>query len=160
MRESVAITLKLADEGSTEQLGRDLAMNLPAELAGWSVLLSGDLGTGKSTMARAVLRALGHTGPVPSPTYTLIEPYDIDGRSIYHVDLYRISNTEELDYLGFDDLQDGLLLIEWPERAAGLAKRADLLIELDIDGQGRVAVLTPRTERAADLLQRMAPGVS
>jgi tRNA threonylcarbamoyladenosine biosynthesis protein TsaE len=160
LRESVTTALKLADEAATMQLGSALAKHLPTILAGWSVLLSGDLGAGKSTIARAVLRALGHNGPVPSPTYTLVEPYDIAGRIIYHVDLYRISSTEELDYLGFDDLHDGLLLVEWPERADGLCERADLFIKLDIDGEGRVAELTPGSERGAGLMQRMALDIS
>jgi tRNA threonylcarbamoyladenosine biosynthesis protein TsaE len=94
---------------------------------------------------------------VPSPTYTLVEPYTIGAMIIYHIDLYRIDSAEELHHLGFGDLTDGLLLIEWPEHAAGLMERADLLIELDIEGAGRVAELRALRERAADMVEQIRP---
>ncbi len=90
----------LADEAATAALGRQFLSVLPEDLAGWTVLLSGELGAGKSTFARALIKAAGHSGPVPSPTYTLVEPYQLSRGSIYHIDLYRISSEEELRYLG------------------------------------------------------------
>ena len=118
-------------------LGRELFRALPGDVAGWTILLQGELGSGKSTLARAMLRESGHSGAVPSPTYTLIEPYELPGLSVYHIDLYRIADEEELDYLGWSDLEDGLRLIEWPERVPGLAANADVLIGLAYEGAGR-----------------------
>jgi len=108
---------------TTEALGSRLAALLPANPAGWMLLLEGELGSGKSTLARAMLRKFGYAGPVPSPTYTLVEPYQFDEFIVYHVDLYRISDTDELQFLGWPELRDGLLLVEWPERVEGLAGR-------------------------------------
>jgi tRNA threonylcarbamoyladenosine biosynthesis protein TsaE len=144
-------SLDLPDVAATEALGRRLAAALPLNTSGWMILLEGDLGTGKSTLARALLRGLGFDGTVPSPTYTLVEPYDIHGRVVYHVDLYRISGESELPFLGWTDLTHGLMLIEWPERVPGLRDRADVSIRLDVDGSGRKACIRLLSERAAGL---------
>ena len=151
MRESLAQALELADAGATEALGKQLARLLPADPAGWTILLEGDLGAGKSTLARAMLREFGHAGPVPSPTYTLVEPYQFAGFVVYHVDLYRIVDTEELEFLGWPELREGLLLVEWPERVKGLAEQADICIRLDIDGDGRIAAITGLSPRGVEL---------
>ncbi len=142
----------LPDAAATEALGRALAGRLPADTRGWIVALEGELGAGKSTLARALLRALGHTGPVPSPTYTLVEPYEIAGRTVYHVDLYRLAGPDELAYLGWSDLDDGLLLVEWPERVPALARRADLVVRLRHADGARTAELAARAPRARRLL--------
>jgi len=155
LAESLTRSVNLADADATAALGRRLVAALPAEPRGWLILLQGELGSGKSTLARAILRALGHRGAVPSPTYTLVEPYEFPGFSVYHVDLYRVSDPEELEYLGWADLEDGLRLIEWPERAPGLEARADLLISLRYAGTGRLAELTGLTDRGAGLLSRI-----
>ena len=97
----------LPDEGATEALAERLAAALPGQTAGLTLLLRGDLGAGKSTFARALIRSLGHSGPVPSPTYTLVEPYDLPGGMVYHVDLYRVSSEDELRYLGWTELDEG-----------------------------------------------------
>lgn len=141
----------LPDAAATEDLGRRLALALPADTSGWMILLEGDLGAGKSTLARALLRGLGFAGTVPSPTYTLVEPYEIKGRVVYHVDLYRISGEGDLPFLGWTDLREGLMLIEWPERAPGLGDQADLSIALDFDGDGRQACIRLLSERASKL---------
>lgn len=127
----------LPDVEATDALAAELHARLPASRGGWTVLLEGDLGAGKSTFARALIRAMGHEGAVPSPTYTLVEPYDIGGNIVYHVDLYRVSDEEELRYLGWTELEDGLRLVEWPDRAPELARRADLRIHLSYSGTGR-----------------------
>jgi tRNA threonylcarbamoyladenosine biosynthesis protein TsaE len=149
------MTLKLADELATATLAARLLEAMPDELAGWTVLLSGELGTGKSTFARALIRSLGHTGPVPSPTYTLVEPYELPAVDVYHVDLYRVSEEEELRYLGWQELENGLRLVEWPERAPGLRRAADILIELTYDGRGRAAAITGLSPRGQTVAERL-----
>lgn len=145
----------LADEAATIDFGRRFLERLPADLAGWTVLLGGELGAGKSTFARALIRAAGHTGPVPSPTYTLVEPYTLSRGMIYHVDLYRISSEDELRYLGWDELDDGFRLVEWPERAPGLAAQADVALALAYQGNGRSARLTGLSERGSLLVDTL-----
>ena len=153
------LVLDLPDSAATVRLGRALADELPIDVAGWTILLNGDLGAGKSTLARAFLHARGHSGPVPSPTYTLVEPYDLPGLSVYHIDLYRITSAEELPFLGFDELGSGLRLVEWPDRAPGLAEVADLDILLDYDGKGRTARLKALSERGGQWLAVAGPGL-
>ena len=148
--------LSLADPDATEALGRRLSNALPGDVAGWTILLKGELGSGKSTLARAMLRAMGHPGAVPSPTYTLVEPYELSDRNVYHIDLYRISDQEELDYLGWSDLEDGLRIIEWPERVPSLTSQADVLIELAYDGPGRAASLSACSDRGSEFLASLA----
>lgn len=108
-----------------------------------TIYLQGDLGAGKTTFCRAFIQALGHVGSVKSPTYTLVEPYHLDGVSIYHCDLYRLAGGEELELLGFRDFlnENSLLLIEWPEKAEGYLPKADILIELSHAGEERELVI-------------------
>ena len=147
------LELSLPDEAATGRLATAVAAALPTDITGWSLLLQGELGAGKSTFARAMIRHLGHEGPVPSPTYTLVEPYDLPRGVLYHVDLYRVSDAEELDYLGWSDWQDALLLLEWPERAMQVRDNADLLVALDYEGRGRMARLSALSGRAAVLVE-------
>lgn len=144
--------MNLPDTAATERLGAALADRLPDDVSGWTLLLAGDLGAGKSTLARAMLRELGQTGPIPSPTYTLVEPYALGQRVIYHIDLYRIADVEELHFLGVDELADGLQLIEWPERVPMLADTADVRVELRVAGDGRHAQLHGLSERGRALI--------
>lgn len=148
--------LDLPDEPATIALAARLAAKLPDDLSGWTILLEGELGAGKSTFARALLRALGHEGPVPSPTYTLVEPYPLPGKVIYHVDLYRVASEEELRYLGWSDLEDGCRLVEWPDRAPGLLSRADLRISLEYQGAGRRATLLGLSPRGTELVTSLS----
>jgi tRNA threonylcarbamoyladenosine biosynthesis protein TsaE len=141
----------LRDEEATIAFGREMLERLPADLAGWTILLNGELGAGKSTFARAFIRAAGHAGAVPSPTYTLVEPYSLSRGNIYHVDLYRVADEEELRYLGWNELDDGCRIVEWPDRAPGLLAQADLSITLSYEGEGRNVEVTPLSNRAADL---------
>ena len=146
------MNLFLADEAATIEFAGQLLRRLPEKLAGWTLLLSGELGSGKSTFARAIISAAGHDGPVPSPTYTLVEPYSLPRAQIYHVDLYRVSDEEELRYLGWNELDDGFRMVEWPNRAPGLSAQADLELTLTYEGDGRRAELTGLSARGQALL--------
>src|SRR5690348_12314748 len=127
--------LFLRDSAATEAAGAALGKRLPAEdLVIW---LQGDLGAGKTTLVRGLLHALGHAGRVPSPTYTLVEPYSLRQREIKHLDLYRIADPEELAFLGIRDM-GGILLIEWPERGSHFLPPPDLVCRLDTAAPGRV----------------------
>ncbi len=146
----------LADESATAALASRFAAALPEDTAGWTILLEGELGAGKSTFVRAMLRSLGHEGSVPSPTYTLVEPYTISGREIYHIDLYRVNSEEELYFLGWSDSADGLRMVEWPDRAPGLTAGGDIRIRLAYghaaDESGRRIEIEALSRRADDAL--------
>lgn len=147
---------ELPDEAATRRLAGLLARALPERPRGWMILLKGELGSGKSTLAREMLRALGHVGHVPSPTYTLVEPYEFPEFVAYHIDLYRIVSESELEFLGWSDLDVGLRLIEWPERAPGLFAQADLQLGLRYEGEGRAVELTGISRRGAELVAGLA----
>jgi len=148
----------LEDEAATIAFGGELLDALPEDLAGWTLLLTGELGAGKSTLARAFIRAAGHAGAVPSPTYTLVEPYNLPRGNIYHVDLYRVSDEEELRYLGWNELDNGCRIVEWPDRAPGLVEQADLSITLSYEGKGRMIEVRPLTPRASTLCRDALQG--
>jgi len=149
------LELELADPACTEQLGQALA---ELDLAPAVIYLSGELGAGKTTLSRGFIQARGHRGAVKSPTYTLIEPYDLSGGPVFHLDLYRLNDAAELDYLGLDDLlaRDGVYLIEWPERASGGLPPADLTIQLVHRNGARRAHLSAHNPRAAGWLMAIA----
>lgn len=131
------VTLALADAAATEALAARLAAHLPTRAV---VYLHGDLGAGKSTFARAMLRALGVAGTIRSPTYTLVEPYALPGGGqALHLDLYRIGDPGELEFLGLDEESACLWLVEWPERGAGALPAPDLRVQLAVAGEGRRA---------------------
>ena len=144
----------LPDAASTDALGAVLAHTQPAQAI---VHLHGDLGAGKSTLARAWLRALGVGGAIRSPTYTLVEHYPLaGGGKALHLDLYRISGAGELEFLALDDAGATLWLVEWPERAAGALPDADLRVELAVDGDGRTVRLVGTTPTGIDWLGRVS----
>ena len=143
MTHTPCLVIDLPIASSTDGLGRALAAVLPAQCV---VHLRGELGAGKSSLARALLRALGVTGSIKSPTYSLVERYPLaDGREAVHLDLYRIRDPGELDYLGLDDLagRDVLWLVEWPERGGAALPRPDLEVRLEPAPKGRIATLRP-----------------
>jgi tRNA threonylcarbamoyladenosine biosynthesis protein TsaE len=142
------ITLKLADEQATLKLGADFARSL---IAGVNVYLHGDLGAGKTTLVRGALNGLGFFGKVKSPTYTLVEPYQVQINkkmsNVYHFDLYRFMDEEEWDAAGFRDYfnQHSICLIEWPDKAGSLIPQADIDVYLELSGEGRIARLIGNT---------------
>jgi tRNA threonylcarbamoyladenosine biosynthesis protein TsaE len=164
--------IALADADATEALAQALARTAPASaVAPVVVFLHGDLGAGKSTLARAWLRALGVHGAIRSPTYTLVERYQLSEfdrppknaqfspREAVHLDLYRIGSGSELEFLGLDDIPASLWLVEWPERGQGELPAADLHIRLALaegDGDGRVCGLDAGTETGQAWLEGLA----
>ena len=145
--------LFLPDTDATEALGQALARTRPAVAV---VHLHGDLGAGKSTLARALLRALGVAGAIRSPTYTLVERYPVEGGEAWHLDLYRIGDAWELEFLGLDECAAVLWLVEWPERGGAALPRADLQVDLSVEGNGRAARLVAASPQGQQWLERVA----
>lgn len=127
----------LADSLATEQFGAKLFSVLPEKAL---IFLHGDLGAGKTTLVRGFLRAAGVSGAIKSPTYALIEEYDISERKIFHFDLYRLAEPDELEWIGIDDYfnQNALCFIEWSSKGAGVLPEADIVISLTSQDNGRV----------------------
>jgi tRNA threonylcarbamoyladenosine biosynthesis protein TsaE len=150
--QSDELTLTLEDVAATERLGAVLAGILPD---GMVIFLQGDLGAGKTSLVRGALRALGHQGAVKSPTYTLLEEYSLAGKDINHFDLYRLTDPEELDLIGIRDYFNGKAscFVEWPQRGLGCLPREDLRIQISLDGNGRVARITSRSESGMKVLK-------
>lgn len=136
------LRIDLPDAQATAELGARLADWVRAR-SGGLVYLYGDLGAGKTALVRGLLRGLGIAGTVRSPTYTLVEPYEVEGRQLFHVDLYRLAAPEELYALGFDEAPptQAWWWVEWPQRAAGVLPPADACIRLEPSGEGRVAIV-------------------
>ena len=147
------IAIDLPDEAATIFLARRLA---PAVRGGGVIYLRGELGAGKTTFARALLRELGAGERIKSPTYSLLERYAFDGHKAFHLDLYRIAAPSELEWLGLDELAapNALVLIEWPERGADALPAADLEICLEHANAGRAARFESRSERGAGWLEQ------
>jgi len=125
------------------------------------VFLHGELGAGKTTLVRGWLHALGHRGKVKSPTYTLVEPYELDVGRIYHLDLYRLTDVAEMEYLGVREMlaEDALLLIEWPQHGAGWLPQADLLIDIAHCGPSRQVCLSSPNRQKQTVIAAAAQGL-
>ena len=147
----------LADVEATRELGCMLAETLVETSHGVVISLSGELGAGKTELVRATIQALGHEGPVVSPSYTLIEPYQLYHRTARHMDLYRLGDPEELEYLGIRDIEaTDLVFIEWAERGVGYLPQIDLELTLDYEDTARRFQARATTQRGTALLDRLA----
>ena len=170
-RQTQSLTLELINETAMLQFGNRIAVAIsrgfeyaldnnsllkvaePALL----IALQGDLGAGKTTLSRGLLIGLGHVGAVKSPTYTLVEPYDLAMGQVCHFDFYRLQDPEELEYMGFRDylVESRLCLIEWPERGVGFLPEADILIEIAQLDEGRKVTLSGQSEQAKKIISQL-----
>ncbi|MEO1890018.1 MAG: tRNA (adenosine(37)-N6)-threonylcarbamoyltransferase complex ATPase subunit type 1 TsaE [Cycloclasticus sp.] len=135
----------IKDEQAMLAAGKELVAQLSP---GMLVFLQGDLGAGKTTLVRGVLNAMGHKGSVKSPTYNLVEPYTINGQTVFHFDLYRLMDAEELEYMGIRDYlnEQSICFVEWPDNGKGLLPNPDVLIEIIINGDQRKLLIShPKT---------------
>jgi len=150
----MTLTCFLPDEAATVEFGKTLAR---ATNGKGLITLSGNLGTGKTTMSRGIIQALGHEGPVKSPTYTLVESYETGEIRAFHFDLYRLEDPEELEFIGLWDYldQNALILVEWPEKAFGVLPSPDLALTLESRDGGRQIICTPGNARGETLCAQL-----
>jgi tRNA threonylcarbamoyladenosine biosynthesis protein TsaE len=142
----------IPDEASMMTLGAMLASVCQGAVV---IYLYGDLGAGKTTLARGVLRGLGYQGKVKSPTYTIVEPYEIADQKLYHFDFYRLQGAQELEFIGVQDYFEvgAIILAEWPERGAGLLREADLSCYIVPEAQGRHLRIEAQTQHGQQILK-------
>lgn len=143
------------DEDATLKLAAALGEALDGQGV---VLLEGQLGAGKTTFSRGLLRAMGHQGAVKSPTFTLVEPYEIGGKSVYHFDLYRLADPEELEFLGVDDYLsgNGLCLIEWADKGGDLLPPWDIKVQFTLDKLARTISLVANSDHGRQVINKLA----
>lgn len=148
------LTLTAADEEAMVACGANLAA---VAAPGLVMYLAGDLGMGKTTLSRGFIQGLGHPGAVKSPTYTLVEPYELQGQQVYHFDLYRLGDPEELEFMGIRDYFNGeaMCLVEWPARGEGALPPADIRIKIEREGSGRRLLLCADTLLGKGVLEQM-----
>ena len=148
------MSIEIIGEAAMQQLGRKIADRLESGLV---IYLEGDLGAGKTTLVRGIIQGLGYDGRVKSPTYTLIEPYLFDGRSVYHLDLYRLSDPEELEFLGLRDMLDeqSIALVEWPERGEGFLQSPDIEISIGHKPESRIISFISNTDLGERVLSTL-----
>jgi len=166
--------INLKDEAATLEFGASLAAatfqvseqdglgsgdGVGITHVGGMIYLQGDLGAGKTTLARGFMRAFGYTGAVKSPTYTLVEPYEFELGNIYHFDLYRLADPEEVAYLGTDEYfsPSNLCLVEWAEKGVRWLPGADLIIDIASKGTGRQISCQSLTKKGAKIAKRLWP---
>lgn len=151
---SVVFEQELPNEEATLALAKRFSESIKEPVV---VYLEGELGAGKTAFCRGVIQAMGHEGAVKSPTYTLVEPYQLSGWRIHHFDLYRLADPEELEYMGIRDYfaEDTLNFIEWPEKGAGWLPDADIEIALSYYEQGRKVIINALTNTGKTIVQSL-----
>ncbi|NMF49204.1 MULTISPECIES: tRNA (adenosine(37)-N6)-threonylcarbamoyltransferase complex ATPase subunit type 1 TsaE [Pseudoalteromonas] len=144
----------LTDEIATVAMGNCVADIIEQ---GAVIYLHGDLGAGKTTFTRGVVQGFGHTGKVKSPTYTLVEPYELERANVYHFDLYRLGDPEELEYMGIRDYfsTDAICVVEWPEKGGEFIPVPDLDITLSYVGKERKIVINSASERGITIVEKL-----
>ena len=164
MRESGAAILNVPTADRMRSVGEAVARALEGVGGTFVIALEGDLGAGKTTLVSGILRACGVTGPVRSPTYTLVEPYEAAGKRLYHLDLYRLVDPHEVEPLGIRDLlsEPAILLVEWPSRAAGALPTPDLTVDIDYLAsgvEGRRVTLRAHSPSGHNVVQRIVAAI-
>ena len=144
-------TIYIPDEQALEAFAASVAAQCEQRTV---IFLNGDLGAGKTTFSRGFIHGLGHQGRVKSPTYTLVEPYEIGDWRVFHFDLYRLADPEELEFIGIRDYfeDDCLCLIEWPQKGEGLLASADITINIDFEDKGRRLSLTSHSDNGSKIV--------
>ena len=146
-------TTRIDGEEAMVRFGQKLGTSLSCGV----VYLFGELGAGKTTLCRGILRSKGYQGAVKSPTYTLVEPYILEHIDLYHFDLYRLSDPEELEFMGIRDylLPKNLCVIEWPQMGEGILPEADIEVSISVDGTGRKVRITSFSESGEDVVKQL-----
>ncbi len=155
---NLSYQLQLADEQAMVAFGQRMADAVKSELnCGIVVYLNGELGAGKTTLTRGFVQGMGHKGNVKSPTYTLVEPYELENWLVYHFDLYRLADPEELEFIGIREYfrDNCCCFIEWPEKGTGLLANADVSINICYQGEGRSVELSAHSQLGKQLLQAL-----
>lgn len=151
-------TFELIDESATVNMGTTIANIIKNDIKkGLVVYLNGDLGAGKTTLTRGFVQAMGHKGNVKSPTYTLVEPYELDEWNVYHFDLYRLGDPEELEFMGIRDYfnETSCCFVEWPEKGEGVLAKPDLIVNMEYVGTQRKITFDAKTTVAEQLIAKI-----
>jgi tRNA threonylcarbamoyladenosine biosynthesis protein TsaE len=157
----LTMQMTIENEAAMELLGARIAKSIPNG-NGMTIYLNGELGAGKTTFVRGFLRALKITHTVKSPTYTLVEPYELEQKSIYHFDLYRLKSSLELEAIGIRDYfhQNAICLVEWPQKGEPLLPSPDLILDITIKQDARIVEIKANNNRGNDALQTLGRNVT